>query len=121
MLSLIDTLIHRAESYLGYGLCLDIHIMDDRSLFPKKRDMAFTNGSQIVFSDKMFSLPIENQIALIAHEIAHCNLIQKGIDHSERDADRHAEEIFAFKISYDDDDIQTTGHGNRPRPNYLPK
>lgn len=121
MISLIETLINRAEAKLRYGLRLDTEISYNRKLFPKKRDMAFCDGSRIVFSDKMFSLPTENQIAVIAHEIAHCNLIQRGIEHNERDADRHAEDIFAFKISYDHNDIQTTGQGIRPRPGYLPK
>ena len=121
MISLIDTMIKRAESYLGYGLMLDVEISDDRRLFPQKRNIAFCDGETIVFSDKMFDLPIENQLAVIAHEIAHCNLIQKGIEHTEREADAHAEDIFHFKISYDEDDIQTVAPGQRPRPNYLPK
>lgn len=121
MISLIETLIRRAEDKLRYGLRLNTQISRDRSLFPKRRDMAYCDGKNIVFSDKMLLLPIENQIAVIAHEIAHCNLIQRGIEHSERDADRHAEDIFAIKISYDHNDIQTTGQGTRPRPRYLPR
>ena len=113
MISLIETLIDRAEHKLRYGLGLHTEISYDRTQFPNRRDMAYCDGQTIVFSDKMFSLPIENQIAIIAHEIAHCNLIQKNIEHSERDADRHAEDIFAIKISYDNNDIQTTSPGPR--------
>ena len=121
MISLVETLINRAECFLGYGLGLDVEISYDRSSFPKKRDMAYCNGLTIVLSDKLALLPIENQIAVIAHEIAHCDLIQSDIEHTERDADKHAEDIFAIKISYDHNNVQTTSIGKRPRPIYLPK
>ena len=84
MISLIDTLIHQAECRLGYSLQLDFEIIDSRVEFPKKRNCAYTNGEKIFFSSKMLRLPIENQIAVIAHEIAHCDLIQRDIPHTER-------------------------------------
>lgn len=121
MISLIETLIHHAECKLGYSLQLGFNIIDDIQEFPKKRNCAYTDGENIYFSSKMLSLPIENQIAVIAHEIAHCDLIQRNIKHTEKEADKYAEEIFYIDISYDQDDIQTTSTGKKIRPSYLPQ
>ncbi len=121
MLVTVDALIKYAENKIGYPLNLKVLVSKDRSLFPKKRDLAFCNGEEIVLSDKLEYLPIENQIAVMAHEISHCDFIQKDIEHTEREADKHAEHIFGFNIYYDQDDIQTTSHGKKPRPSWLPK
>ena len=57
---------------------------------------------------------------VLAHEFGHVALLAEGHEeHTERDADRLAERVFGVQISYDEDDIQTTGPGMRPRPAYL--
>ena len=80
-----------------------------------------TDGYNIILSHKMLTIPIENQIAVIAHEIAHCILMQMDIDHTEREADSYASYLIDQPINYDHHDIQTIGLGTPLRPNYLPK
>lgn len=48
---------------------------------------------------------------VLAHELAHCWLIQEGLEHSETECDIAAEELFGVKIRYNKDDVQTTGRG----------
>lgn len=61
---------------------------------------------------------------LLCHELAHAVLLHHGYDeHTERDADACAEQVFDVCIYYDVDDVQTTdafaAHARRPRPTYL--
>lgn len=57
---------------------------------------------------------------LFAHEIGHAILMHLGdFEHTERDADHAAEQAFGFRIFYDEDDVQSTRYGTRPRPPYL--
>lgn len=61
---------------------------------------------------------------LICHELAHAILLHHGYEeHTERDADACAEQVFDVCIYYDVDDVQTTDafapHARRPRPPYL--
>jgi hypothetical protein len=57
---------------------------------------------------------------LFAHEIGHAILMHLGdFEHTERDADNAAEQAFGFRIFYDEDDVQSTRYGTRPRPPYL--
>ena len=114
-------MLQYAERKLGYDLPVNIKILRNRELFPKKRDCAFTDGETIYLSDKMKDLPLTHQIALIAHEIAHVDYMNQKKHHTERQTDEHAERIFGFQIFYDHDDIQTTQFGKRPRPRYLPQ
>lgn len=78
----------------------------------------------------------ERQCGVLAHELGHVHLLQRACavreaaegnpgglrlakrleEHSERGADSVAEQLFDVNISYDDEDIQTTGPGARPRP-----
>ena len=62
--------------------------------------------------------------ALLCHEIAHAVLLHHGYDeHTERDADLCAEQLFGISIYYDAEDVQTTDpmakRARRPRPHYL--
>lgn len=62
--------------------------------------------------------------ALLCHEIAHAVLLHHGYDeHTERDADLCAEQLFGISIYYDVEDVQTTDpmakQARRPRPYYL--
>jgi predicted SprT family Zn-dependent metalloprotease len=57
---------------------------------------------------------------ILMHEMAHAILMQMGDhEHSEREADETAEEVFGKRISYDREDVQTTGTGIHPRPLHL--
>jgi len=61
---------------------------------------------------------------LICHELAHAILLHLGYDeHTERDADLCAEQVFDVCIYYDAADVQTTDafapRARRPRPHYL--
>jgi hypothetical protein len=57
---------------------------------------------------------------LFAHELGHAVLMHMGEhEHTERDADNAAEQVFGFRIFYDEDDVQSTRYGVRPRPEYL--
>jgi len=61
---------------------------------------------------------------LLRHELAHAVLLHGGdMEHTERDADEVAEELFGSPLFYDDEDVQTTDQSapgaRRPRPPYL--
>ena len=119
---ILDTLL--AQVYLKNRVQLDTSLHVDRNpkSFPKKRDIAYTDGETICISPKMYSLEIENQIAVLAHEVAHCYLIALGdTDHTEDDADNMVYHLFGITINYDDDDIQTTHPTGKIRPRYLPQ
>lgn len=78
------------------------------------------NDGTVYIARKLLSFDGEKQRGVLAHELAHVSLLQHGNeDHSEREADAHAKRLFGFTISYDSDDIQTTGPGIAPRPAYL--
>ena len=94
-------------------------IFGDDDLFPNDRDIAMTDGFNIIISRKILKLPIENQIAVIAHEIAHLILMQCNIDHTENDADDYGSFLINKKIWYDKFDIQTIKNTFKTRPNYL--
>jgi hypothetical protein len=77
---------------------------------------------RIVVAPKFLDAPRHRQEALIAHELGHATLmLLNRMQHTERDADTVAEALFGVRISYDAEDVQTTGRGTRPRPNHLPK
>ena len=61
---------------------------------------------------------------LLRHELAHAVLLHGGdMEHTERDADEVAEELFGSPLFYDDEDVQTTDQSapgaRHPRPEYL--
>lgn len=96
-------------------------IVDYERPYPKPRDYAQTDGSVIFVSPKMLSAEEHRVEGLLRHEFAHVVFIQSGNwNHSEREADMLAEELFGAKILYDSDDIQSISEGRAPRPNYLP-
>jgi len=117
-------LVYFARKFLSkIGENCALQIVYDRTLFPEYRDIAYTDGETIFMSDKIFDLSRENMIALLAHEIAHIYFMQRGIEHSEDEADEMAELLFGSKIYYDEFDIQTIDPRNtKPfRPEYLPQ
>lgn len=77
-------------------------------------------GYEIHVAPKLLFSSVHRMQGIIAHEIGHAILLHVGVDeHTERDADRMAEQVFDVKIAYDSEDVQTTAYGVRPRPSYL--
>jgi predicted SprT family Zn-dependent metalloprotease len=96
--------------------------IDYSSRYPKVRDYAKTTGDVIYFSPKILKATKERMDGLMRHEFAHVILMKQGdFDHSEREADIVAESVFGGNIYYDEDDVQTTLRGKRPRPLHLPQ
>lgn len=94
--------------------------------FPKPRDFAHCRMDGppwiIVVRPDFVTQPRSRQLGLLAHELAHAALMQLGdFDHSEREADRAARQLFGHPINYDYDDVQRWGGKRRSRPRYLPK
>ena len=96
--------------------------------FPKPRDFAYCHtvpesGTWLIgVAPKLSEQSLERIQALLMHEIAHAVLLDEGAaDHTERDADEMAEALFGTQLSYDREDVQTTGHGTHPRPEHLPR
>jgi hypothetical protein len=96
--------------------------------FPKARDFAYCHteperGTWVIgTAPKMDKQPIERIVALLMHEIAHAELMDRGdYNHTECAADQTAERLFSAKIYYDSEDVQTVKPGQRPRPPYLPQ
>ncbi len=119
---LMRTLVHLV--YRSTGNLIDIAMKVDTkpSSFPNLRDCAYTDGYTIYVSPKLSDLPTENQIAVLAHEVAHCYLMQvEKVEHTEDDADNLVYKLFGFPIYYDHNDIQTTEKTGRSRPRYLPQ
>lgn len=57
---------------------------------------------------------------VLMHELGHVALLHRGQRrHTERDADDMARRLFGKTIRYDEEDVQTTGHGVSPRPRHL--
>lgn len=93
----------------------------DADDFPKERDYAFasdaTDPATIVVAPKMERAHSDRIMGVLAHELGHVVLVAKGWPkHKESDADTLAEGMFRERISYDADDVQTFGAGERPRP-----
>jgi hypothetical protein len=86
-----------------------------------------TRGGElsIVYAPKLATSRWRRVTGVLAHEYGHAVLLEAGIqDHSERDADRAAYELFGIKIHYDLADIQTiadTPTVSQVRPGRLPK
>jgi len=89
---------------------------------PRKRPQA--EGYIIAVAPKLEHADDGRMEGLICHELAHAVLLHHGYDeHTERDADACAEQVFDVCIYYDADDVQTTdafaAMARRPRPPYL--
>lgn len=90
--------------------------------FPKLRDYAYCKLDPdgvmtIVVAPKMRTAAPSRVEGVLMHEFGHAYLFHRGrLDHTERDADRAAEELFGAPIGYDRDDVQTSAGGVRPRP-----
>lgn len=114
----LQSLLRRWSKATGVPVTLRLGSPAD---FPAARDMAFSEGTAITVAPRFLTESFNVQGAVLAHELAHCVLLQQGIEHSERDADALGEEIGGRRISYDARDVQTWGSGQRPRPGYLPR
>lgn len=112
-------LLHTLE--LRTGIVFDIPIVIDREgSYPQKRDFAKTDGMAIYFSPKILKAGSSRVDGLLRHELAHAILMNEGLHHSEADTDRIAEWAFGDFIFYDEDGVQSTLGGTRPRPAHLP-
>jgi hypothetical protein len=92
--------------------------------FPRKRNYAYCaddpSGPVIVLAPKGKRASAERVLGVLAHEWGHALAFLAGMpEHSERDADTLAEQVFGVQIAYDNDDVQTVGAGTRPRPSRL--
>ena len=74
----------------------------------------------IVYAPKLATSSPQRILGVLGHEYGHAVLMTEGLDHhTERDADKVAEDLFGFDVNYDTDLVQTTGVGTRPRPAHL--
>lgn len=73
----------------------------------------------VTFTERVLSLPIENVVGLIRHELGHA--ADEKIDEfgAEQRADDLAERATGERIYYDPHDVQTIAPGRYPRPTYL--
>lgn len=104
----------------------DVRVMEGRaSEFREARAHAYcTKGPwgilRIVYAPKLVTSNVHRIRGVLGHEYGHAVLMTEGLDrHSERDADKVAEDLFGFDVSYDADLVQTTRRGTRPRPAHL--
>lgn len=96
------------------------------TLFPEARDYAFCvplpGRCDIVVSRKILTAHPLQRDALLCHELSHAMLCTLGREHTERECDAFAEEVFGSPVYYDEHDVQTFDpkNGRRPRPAHLP-
>ncbi len=86
------------------------------------RDIGFctiSRNPKIVFVERILSLPENNIIALVRHELGHAFDPLINEDGAEQRADDLAELVSGKKIRYDRYDLQTIGRGVYPRPLHL--
>jgi hypothetical protein len=96
----------------------------DASEFTKKRNMAYCRldrtGVYIHVAPKMERARQDQIDGVLRHEFGHAVFMLCGRpDHTERQADALAEDLFGAPIYYDRDLIQSTASGQRPRPSIL--
>lgn len=109
-----------AYPHVSVGLCLD-----DAAGRRSRRACAYCeelgdSRYMIGIAPKMLAASHARVQGVLAHELGHVIMLAEGKwHHTERDADLAAEHLFGLQIAYDDEDIQTTGPGIRPRPAYL--
>lgn len=85
-----------------------------------RRAFAATDGHTVFVRPSLAEQSPERIDGVLMHELGHVILIQHGHEeHTERDCDACAEGAFGVAIRYDDEDVQTTGRGRRPRPAHL--
>lgn len=122
--SLFNSIVndYREKILKEYGDFFYFDVFIDRNgSYPNERDYAKTDGYIVYFSPKILVANRERIEGLLAHEIAHTIFIKMGYEeHSEVETDLLAEYLFNKKIYYDDQLIQTTAYGIRPRPPFLP-
>jgi len=102
--------------------------LGDAEEFPAARNMAYTTRDKrgdilVVVAPKLVVCGDVCRIeGVLRHEFGHAALWHLDRPkHSERDADAVAEDLFGSPIFYDDEDVQTTAGGTRPRPSHLPR
>ena len=104
---------------------MDIPLLEGRlDEFPENRNFAYCtveDNPHIVVSPRIHGQPTARIIALLAHEFGHAIYTLVGRQHTEREADALAEQVFGIQIFYDQELVQTIGPGERPRPNHLPR
>ncbi len=84
------------------------------------RACAASTKEAVYIAPKLLTASRGRQIGVLMHELGHVAFLQRGNeDHTEREADKKAEELWGAKISYDDEDVQTIESGTRPRPAHL--
>jgi len=132
--SLLESLKHGAENALAerfrvlserIGLTNVTLIVDETLALAGReptvqRAFAATDGDFVFVRPRMALQPQQRIDAILMHELGHAWLIQHGhAEHDERECDAFAEEAFGVVINYDDEDVQTLGPGQHPRPHYL--
>jgi hypothetical protein len=125
---LFESDLEFAEKKLGKKL--SVFLLDgNKSEFPKKRDMAYTQFDRkgvpikIVINPALRHKNPYVQLGVLRHEIAHAIMMIDGdLEHSEIEADIYAEEIYGTRIWYNTDKIQTIlPDRHAERPSDLPK
>ena len=84
-----------------------------------RRQFAFTDDDEpikISVATKIFYQSKARVDGILMHEFGHAILMYQEKDHTEKDADKVAEKVFNCYIYYDEDLVQNTDHGIRPRP-----
>lgn len=86
----------------------------------EERAFACTDGETVWVRPKILRESDDVVDGVLMHELAHCWCIHNGFpEHTERECDAVARELFGVSINYDERDVQTLGEGG-PRPDYLP-
>lgn len=80
---------------------------------------AFPDHGEVHLSHRVLSLPVENQIGLIRHELGHLADGHIAEPWAEQRADDLAERATGERIFYDARDLQTIARGQYPRPMHL--
>jgi len=81
------------------------------------RGCACASEGTVFVSRALLEGPATRIKGVLAHELGHVHLLQHGDEnHSEREADEVARRLFRVDVGYDEDDVQTSGPGQRPRP-----
>lgn len=114
----IKTVFNKLRAYVPFEVTLH---KGKASEFPEKRNMAYcTSDLRIYCAPKMEHARMDQIQGVLMHEFGHALAFACGYDdHSERYADELAEALFDCEIYYDEDLIQSTRGGARPRPPHL--
>lgn len=117
-MSRVRAVFNQLRAYVPFEVTLH---QGKASEFPETRNMAYcTSELRIYCAPKMDHARIDQIQGVLMHEFGHALAFACGHDHhGERDADEIAETLFGCRIYYDDDLIQSTRSGARPRPRHL--